>query len=78
MVVLVPPGVTTVTATVPVPPGTVAVMDVELLTVKAVAGLGPKLTAVAPARFVPAMVAEVPVYPVDGLTPVTVGGGGPV
>ena len=50
----------TVTSTVPVPAGAVAVMVVELSTVK-VAGLPvPKSTAVAPVKLVPVIVTEVP------------------
>ena len=49
LVALVPPGVVTVTSTVPaLPAGAVAVMLVALLTVNAVAAVPPKLTAVAP------------------------------
>ena len=78
LVALVPPGVVvTVTSTVPVPAGTVAVMVVELLTVNVVAGLlGPKSTAVAPVKLVPPTVTEVPAGPPIGSTRVTVGGGG--
>ena len=74
---LVPPPVVTVTSTVPVPAGAVAVMDVALLTVKVVAAVAPNFTAVAPVRLVPVMVTEVPpvLGPVVGLTPVTVGAG---
>ena len=55
--------------------GDVAVICVELLTVKDVAAVPPKLTAVAPVRFVPLIVTLVPpaVEPVFGETPVTVG-----
>ena len=72
---LVPPGVVTVTSTVPVPAGDVAVILVELTTVKVVAASVPKCTAVAPVKAVPVMVTEVPpaVGPEVGLTPVTVG-----
>ena len=71
----VPPGVTAVTLTVPVPAGLTAVIDVALFTVKLVAGVEPKSTAVAPVRFVPVMVTVVPplVEPVAGLTADTVG-----
>ena len=51
-----PPGVVTVTSTVPVPAGEVAVICVELLTTTPVAALVPKSTAVAPVRLVPVMV----------------------
>jgi hypothetical protein len=57
LVALVPPGVTTVTSTVPVPVGTVAVMEVELVTVNVEAVL-PKLTALAPVKFVPVTTIE--------------------
>src|SRR5580693_4381358 len=54
-------------------------MDMGLFTVNAVAGLaGPKSTAVAPVKLVPVITTVVPpaLGPVEGLTPVTVGGGG--
>ncbi len=79
LVALVPPGVVTVTSTVPVPPGAVAVMVVALIDAKVVAGLlDPKSTAVTPVKLVPVIVTDVPLYPVDGLRPITMGGGGPV
>jgi len=77
---LVPPGVVTVTSTVPiVPAGAVAVMLVGLLTVK-LAAVAPKLTAVAPANPLPPTVTDVvPVLgPELGLRPVTAGVGGGV
>ena len=46
----VPSGVVTVTSTVPVPAGDVAVTEVALLTITPVAALDPKWTAVAPVR----------------------------
>ena len=49
---LTPDGVTTVTSTVPVPAGDVAVTEVELSAV-IVPGVEPKSTAVAPDRSVP-------------------------
>ena len=60
---------------VPVPAGEVAVIWVALLTVKEAAAVPPKLTAVAPLRFVPVIVTLVPPAggPVLGLMPVTVG-----
>ena len=73
---LVPSGVVTVTATSPaLPGGLVAVIDVELLTVKEVALLEPKSTAVAPFKFVPVMVTWVPpiVVPENGDIEVMVG-----
>jgi hypothetical protein len=74
-VALVPPGVVTVTSTVPLPAGEVAEMLLELLTVKVVAAVPPNFTAVAPVKFVPVTVTEVPLPagPEDGLTDVTVG-----
>ena len=77
-VALVPPGVVTVMSTVPaLSAGEVAVIDVALLTVNAVAAVAPKLTAVAPVKPVPVIVTEVPpaVGPLVGLTLVTVGAG---
>jgi hypothetical protein len=78
-VALVPPGVVTVTSTaVPdVPAGEVAVMVVALLTLND-AAVAPKLTAVAPVKFVPVMVTSVPFGPDAGATLVTVGAGGAV
>ncbi len=70
----VPPGVVTVTSTVPVPAGEVTVMEsaVSAVTVPAVV---PKSTAVAFARLVPVTVTLVPPPsgPALGLTAVTVG-----
>ena len=73
---LIPDGVETVTSTVPVPAGDVAVTEVPLSTV-IVPGTPPKSTAVAPLRFVPVTVTLVPppTGPVAGLTAVTAGGG---
>jgi hypothetical protein len=75
---LVPPGVVTVTSTVPEPAGEVAMIWVWLTMSTFVAPLTPKLTAVAPFRFVPEIVTAVPpeVGPDDGLMPVMAGGGG--
>ena len=77
LVALVPPGVVTVTSTVPVPAGAVAVMPVALLTVKLAAAEAPKLTALAPVKPVPVTVdrGAAGVGPEVGLTPVTVGAG---
>jgi len=76
LVGLVPLQVVTVTSTVPVPGGDVAVMVVELTTVKVAAGVLPNLTPVTQVNPVPVMVTVV--LPVDGplfgTTPVTVGG----
>ena len=55
-----PPGVVTVTSTVPVPAGAVAVTWVAEFTIKPVAAVVPNLTPVAPVRLVPVMVTEVP------------------
>ena len=72
---LVPPLVVTVTLTVPIPAGEVAVIWVALLMVKEPAALLPNLTAVAPEKLVPVMVTLVPpdVGPVFGMTLITVG-----
>jgi hypothetical protein len=73
----VPPGPVTVTSTVPADPaGAVAVICVAELTVKLVAGVDPKLTAVAPVKLVPEIVTEVPppLDPTDGLAETTEGG----
>jgi hypothetical protein len=57
--------------------GEVAVIVVALTTVKFFATTVPKVTAVAPVRFVPVIVSPVPpaVLPELGVTPVTVGAG---
>ena len=70
-----PLGVVTVTSTVPVPAGLVAVIALSVTTVKLVAAVVPKSTPVAPARLVPKIVTEVPpaTVPLFGLRPVTVG-----
>jgi hypothetical protein len=75
LVALVPPGVVTVTSTVPVPEGAVALMLVALLTVKLEAAVVPNLTALAPVNPVPVIATGVlPVFgPELGLTPVTAG-----
>ena len=73
---LVPPGVVTVTSTVPADcAGSSAVMLVAPLTVKLVAVVEPKVTAVAPVRLVPVIVTLLPpaVGPEVGFTLVTVG-----
>ena len=56
----VPAGVVTVTSTVPVPAGLSAVIVVSLTTVRFVAGVVPKSTAVAPVKLVPVIVTRVP------------------
>ena len=60
----------------PVPAGAVAVIWVAELTVKPVALVVPNFTAVAPERFVPVIITEVPppVGPEVGEIEVTVGG----
>jgi hypothetical protein len=56
-----------------VPPATTAVTWVELFTVKLLAAFPLKATLVAPVRFVPVMITEVPTAPLAGLNPVMVG-----
>ncbi|MEY9227935.1 hypothetical protein ABIF78_000258 [Bradyrhizobium japonicum] len=56
----VPPDVVTLTSTVPVPGGDVAVIWVAELTVKPVAAVAPNVTAVAPVKLVPVIVTTVP------------------
>ena len=76
MALLVPPGVVTSTLAVPaLPAGVVAVIEVELTTVKLVAVAPPIVTAVAPVKSVPVMVtACTPASgPDDGLIAVTSG-----
>lgn len=72
-----PPLVVARTSTVPVPAGAVAVICVELLTVKPVALVAPKRTAVAPVKLVPVMITLLPpvVGPVVGEILLTVGTG---
>ena len=72
----VPPVVVTLTSTVPVPAGDVAVICVAELTVKLVAAVAPKVTAVAPVNPVPVIVTDVPpvVDPDVGAIEVKVGG----
>jgi hypothetical protein len=71
----VPPGLVTRRSTVPAPAGDVAVIDVAELTVKLVAAVAPKVTAVAPVNPVPVTVTTVPpaVGPAVGEIEVTVG-----
>jgi hypothetical protein len=76
LVALVPPVVVTVTLTVPADSaGEVATIDVDELTVTAVAVTVPNITVAPEAKLVPVMVTEVPpvVGPEVGLMPVTVG-----
>jgi hypothetical protein len=77
LVALVPPGVVTVTSTVPVPVGAVAVIVVAFVTAKVAAEV-PKFTALAPLKPVPVIETDVPFGPEIGLTPVTMGVGGAV
>lgn len=74
---LVPPGVVTVTSTAPDPAGTTALICAELTTENDVAGVGPKLTAVAPVKLLPttAIVFPPEAGPFDGLSEFTVGAG---
>jgi hypothetical protein len=72
----IPPGVVTVTGTLPgEPAGLIAVIVVLLRTVTLVAGFRPKLTAMAPVRLVPVIVTSVPPPkgPATGLIAETVG-----
>ena len=65
-----------VTLTLPVAPvPTTAVMLVALTTVNEVAAIPPKLTAVAPVKFVPVIVTVCPVPAEIGLNDAIVGGG---
>ena len=72
---LVPTGVVTLISTIPAPAGEVAVIEVALFTVKFVAALFPKFTAVASKKLVPVIVTVVPPAgePTPGLIPVTLG-----
>ncbi len=68
-----------VTATLPdAPPPTTAVMRLAFTTVKVCAGVPPKVTCVAPVKFVPLIVITVPVVAIAGENVVTVGTGGGV
>ena len=58
-----PPGLVTRMSTVPAPAGAVAVIDVAELTVKPVAEVAPKVTAVAVENPVPVTVTVVPPAP---------------
>lgn len=71
----VPPGVVTLTKPVePLP--TVAEIRDGPFTMKDAAGVPPKLTAVAPVKFVPDIVTTVPVLPVSGANEFITGAGG--
>ena len=67
----------TLMSTVPVPAGDVAVIWVAELTLKVVAAVAPKVTAVAPVKLVPVIVTVVPPAPGPdvGEIDVTVGAG---
>src|SRR5437867_2389189 len=71
----VPPGVVTVTATVPDPAGAVAVIDASLLKVKLVAFVPPNFTEVTPVKPEPLIVTVLPpaAGPCDGTSEVTIG-----
>ncbi len=74
LLVIAPFAVTT--RTLPdLPEPTTAVMLVALTTVNEVAAVPPKLTAVAPVKFVPVIVTVCPVPAEVGLNEVIVGGG---
>ena len=70
----VPPGVVTLTFP-EVPPASTAVMLVAETTLKEVAAVPPKLTAVAPVKSVPVKVTVAPVAAVVGVKEVIVGSG---
>jgi hypothetical protein len=65
--------VVTVTLTVPVPTGDVAVIEVALLTVKDAALPAPKSTVLAPVKLAPVIATREPLGPESGVTPVTTG-----
>lgn len=72
--VVVPPGVVTLTfPDAPIP--TVAIILVGELTVNDVAAVPPKLTAIAPVKFVPVIVTESPVPPLVGVKDIIDGWG---
>lgn len=69
----VPPEVVTLTFPVVVPDATIAVIEVELFTVKLLAAVVLNLTAEAPVKLVPVMPTDVPIPPEVGEKLVTVG-----
>ena len=79
---LVPPGVVTMTSTVPLPAGEVALISVVLSAVNEPAAVAPNMTPAAFPRLLPWMVTEVPPEdpPLSGVKAVMVGapGGGRV
>ena len=72
-----PPGVVTLTSTVPVPACDVAVIDVAEFNVKLAAAVAPNVTAVTPVKLVPVIATVVPpaTGPDVGEIEVTVGAG---
>lgn len=70
----VPPGVLTLTLR-EAPGPTIAAIDVDEITVNDVAGMPPKLTAVAPVKLVPAMATRLPFVALVGVNEVIVGAG---
>ena len=70
-----PRELTTVTSTVPVPTGAIAVIEISLATINDTAGVAPKLTAVVLVKPVPVMVTLVPpkMLPTVGDIELTVG-----
>jgi len=69
----VPPGVVTLMGPLVAPAGTVAVIEMAELTVKEDALVPLNLTAVAPVKFVPVMLTDVPTGPLVGVKPEIVG-----
>ena len=72
--VIVPPGAVTETLHVAPPLATTAVICVGEFTIKLAAGTPPKLTAVAPKKFVPVIVTVAPAAALVGAKPPIVGG----
>jgi hypothetical protein len=70
---LAPTDVVTTTPTVPLPAGATAVICVDETTLKLLAAVLPNVTAVAPVKFAPVMVTEVPLDPLVGLRLLIVG-----
>jgi hypothetical protein len=71
---LVPPGVVTRTNPLEAPPGTVAIICVGDATLNVAAARPLKVTLVAPLRPLPEIATTVPGDPLDGLTPLAIGG----
>lgn len=79
VLLLIPADVVTMMSTVPADcAGLTAVIDVEEFTVMLVAAVPPNITVGEPVKLVPVIVTDVPpaVEPLDGLSPVIVGGEG--